>query len=177
MAEPEIAVTDLTQFREQRAADQALEPTAAVSLPAGTVTLLLTDIEGSTRTWEEHGGEMAGAVARHYEILDAAVAAHRGVRPVEQGEGDSLVAAFDRASDAVAAALEAQQALVEEDWPAGAVLAVRMALHTGEAQIRDDRYYAGPSIIRCARLRALGHGGQVLISGTAADLLADGLPA
>ena len=177
MAEPELAVTDLTQFREQRTALQAPEPTTAVSLPAGTVTFLLTDIEGSTRTWEEHGGEMAGAVARHYEILDAAVAAHRGVRPVEQGEGDSLVAAFDRASDAVAAALEAQQALVEEGWPAGAALAVRMALHTGEAQIRDDRYYTGPSIIRCARLRGLAHGGQVLISGTTADLLADGLPA
>ncbi|MGH9001557.1 MAG: ATP-binding protein, partial [Acidimicrobiia bacterium] len=146
------------------------------SLLTGTVTFLLTDIEGSTRAWEAQGPRMAEAVARHYEILDVAVAGHGGVRPIEQGEGDSLVATFARASDAIAAALEAQQALTEEDWPEGAEIAIRMALHTGEAQLRDDRFYVGPGIIRCARLRALAHGGQVLISSTTADLLADGLP-
>ena len=145
-------------------------------LPAGTVTFLLTDIEGSTRAWEDHGPEMAKAVARHYDLLDDAVRGWGGVRPTEQGEGDSLVAAFPRASDAVSAALYAQRTLLEEDWPAGAELVVRMALHTGEAQIRDGQYYIGPSIIRCARLRALAHGGQVLISNTTADLLTDGLP-
>jgi predicted ATPase/DNA-binding CsgD family transcriptional regulator len=98
------------------------------------------------------------------------------VRPIEQGEGDSLVAAFPGASDAAAAALDIQRALLEEDWPEGADIAVRMALHTGEAQLRDGLYYVGPSIIRCARLRALAHGGQILISAVAADLLADGLP-
>ncbi|HEY4410720.1 MAG TPA: LuxR C-terminal-related transcriptional regulator [Acidimicrobiia bacterium] len=141
------------------------------------MTFLLTDIEGSTIRWEEAGPQMAAAVARHYEILDAAIAAHGGQRPIEQGEGDSLVAAFDRPSAAVAAALDAQRALTEEDWPAGAGLAVRMALHTGEAQLRDDRFYVGPTIIRCARLRALAHGCQVVLSGPTADLLADGLPA
>jgi predicted ATPase/class 3 adenylate cyclase/DNA-binding CsgD family transcriptional regulator len=157
-------------------AEVAVGATAGSGLPIGTVTFLLTDIEGSTRAWERPGTEMAAAVARHYEILDAAVTRHGGVRPLEQGEGDSLVAAFSSASDAVAAALEGQQALTEEDWPAGAEITVRMALHTGDAQIRDERFYVGPSIIRCARIRALGHGGQVLISSTTADLLADRLP-
>jgi hypothetical protein len=119
---------------------------------------------------------MPKAVSEVYAIFDEAVARHEGVRPVEQGEGDSLVAAFTSASGAVAAAIEAQQALTEEDWPPGAEIAVRMALHTGDAQVRDDRFYVGPTIIRCARLRALAHGDQVLISSTTADLLADRLP-
>jgi len=171
MGEPQLAMTDLSEFRARRTTETEPPP-----LPAGTVTFLLTDIAGSTRTWESHGRAMADAVARHYEILDSAISAHQGVRPVEQGEGDSLVAVFPRATDAVAAAAEAQRALLAEPWPEGAVLAVRMAVHTGEAQIRNDRYYTGPSIIRCARLRALAHGGQVLISAATADLLPDGLP-
>ncbi|MGH9037698.1 MAG: adenylate/guanylate cyclase domain-containing protein, partial [Acidimicrobiia bacterium] len=176
MANQEHAVTDLSHFRSRTAALRAPEEHLLKVLPGGTVTFLLTDIEGSTRRWEAHGPAMAKAVARHYEILDASVTGHGGVRPIEQGEGDSMVAAFARASDAAAAALEAQRALLEEDWPDGAELAVRMAVHTGEAQIRDELYYYGPSIIRCARLRALAHGGQVLLSNTTADLLADGLP-
>jgi len=171
MAEPQLAMTDLSEFRARRAGAPSPD-----LLPAGTVTFLLTDIESSTRTWESHGPAMAQAVARHYEIVDEVVGVHGGVRPVEQGEGDSVVAVFSRATDAVAAAADAQRALIAEPWPDGAALAVRMAVHTGEAQLRDDRYYTGPSIIRCARLRALAHGGQVLISGVTADLLADGLP-
>jgi predicted ATPase/class 3 adenylate cyclase/DNA-binding CsgD family transcriptional regulator len=174
MTSPEQAVSDLSEFRSRRV---TASPPGPGALPSGTVTFLLTDIEGSTQAWERHGARMAEAVARHYDLLDAAVAARGGVRPLEQGEGDSLVAAFASASDAVAAALEAQQGLAEEAWPEGAEIAVRMALHTGEAQVRDDRFYVGPTIIRCARLRALGHGGQVLISSTTADLLADRLPA
>jgi class 3 adenylate cyclase len=142
MADREHVVSDLSEFRSRTA-----PPTAAAEsgLPAGTVTFLLTDIEGSTRSWETHGAEMAEAVARHYEILDAAVARHGGVRPIEQGEGDSLVAAFARASDAAAAALDAQLGLIDEHWPEGTALSVRMALHTGEAQIRDGRHYVGPA--------------------------------
>jgi predicted ATPase/class 3 adenylate cyclase/DNA-binding CsgD family transcriptional regulator len=180
MAESERIVSDLSEFRA-RMGDQA-EPTPPAaeavrrSLPTGTITFLLTDIEGSTRGWEEHGSAMATAVRRHYEILDAAVTRAGGVRPIEQGEGDSLVAAFPRASDAVLAALDAQRALLDEDWPGGSRVSVRIALHTGEAQIRDERYYTGPSIIRCARLRSLAYGGQVLISNSTADLLVDGLP-
>jgi len=108
------------------------------SLPIGTVTFLLTDVEDSTRQWEEAPGQMAAAIARHYELLDDAIAAHNGVRPVEQGEGDSVVGAFARPSDAVAAALDAQYRLRTEEWPDGAALAVRMAVHTGEAELRDE---------------------------------------
>lgn len=144
--------------------------------PEGTVTFLLSDIEGSTRLWEADRSAMTAAVARHYEILDMAVLGRGGIRPVEQGEGDSMVAVFARASDAARAALEAQEALQAEAWPEGTEIRVRMALHTGEAQLREGLYYAGPSIIRCARLRSLGHGGQVLVSAAAAELLADGLP-
>src|SRR3954469_17112384 len=144
-------------------------PTEAFVLPAGTVTFLLTDIEGSTRLWEERPGEMGPAVAGHYEILDEVIAAHGGVRPVEQGEGDSVVAAFARASDAVMAAVDAQRRLTAElPW-----LGVRMAVHTGEAQLRDEGNYVGRAIIRCARLRACAHGGQVLLSSSAAALAAD----
>src|SRR6516225_8477210 len=90
------------------------------SLPVGTVTFMLTDVEGSSRAWEANPEATGAAIARHYELLDAAIVGHHGVRPVEQGEGDSVVGAFARASDAVAAALFAQRALASEAWPRGA---------------------------------------------------------
>ena len=138
-------------------------------LPAGTVTFLLTDVEGSSRLWEERPDEMGAAIARHYDVLDEAVTAHHGVRPVEQGEGDSVVAAFARAGDAVRAAVEAQHRLAETiPW-----LRVRMAVHTGDAQQRDEGNYVGRTIVRCARLRACAHGGQIVLSSSAAALVAD----
>ena len=82
-------------------------------LPLGTVTFLLTDIEGSTRAWQTERSGLAEAVQQHYEILDRAITAHGGVRPEEQGEGDSVVAVFTGAAEAVAAAVEAQRARVE----------------------------------------------------------------
>ena len=142
-------------------------------LPTGVVTFLLTDIESSSRAWQADGDGMAGAVARHYEIVDGAVVRWGGVRPIEQGEGDSIVAAFSRATDATAAALDAQRQLLEE---LGDRFRVRMALHTGEAQLRDEGNYFGHAVIRCARLRSCGHGGQILLSHTTADLVADRLP-
>ncbi len=146
--------------------------TDGFALPAGTVTFLLTDVEGSTRLWETRQPEMGPAIARHYAILDEAIDRFHGVRPVEQGEGDSVVAAFARAVDAVQAALYAQLALQHElPW-----LRVRMAIHTGEAQLRDEGNYVGRTIIRCARLRSCGHGGQILISETAAPLVIDAPP-
>ena len=146
---------------------------ATFRLPAGTVTFFLSDIEGSTRLWESNPEAMSVAVARHYELLDSAVSLHGGVRPIEQGEGDSIVAAFTRASDALAAARDAQLALHAEPWPEGAELRVRIALHTGEAQLRDEGNYFGQAVIRCARLRAIGHGGQTLLSRAVHDLVAD----
>src|SRR5215208_7196606 len=105
------------------------------ALPTGTVTFLLSDVEASTRRWEQVPEAMAVAIPRHYELLEDAICRHGGVRPVEQGEGDSVVGAFSRASDAVAAALAAQRALAAEQWPNGGELRVRMAIHTGEGQL------------------------------------------
>jgi hypothetical protein len=105
------------------------------------------------------------------------VQAHGGARPVEQGEGDSIVAAFSRASDAVAAAVDAQRALLSETWPTQSPLRVRMAIHTGETRLRDEGNYVGGTIVRTARLRAIAHGGQVLVSSATHDLVVDELPA
>ena len=139
-------------------------------LPTGTVTLLLADVEGSTRLWETQPNQMTAAIARLNQVVSDTIAAHNGVRPVEQGEGDSFVAAFARASDAVAAALEMQRAPL-------APIRLRIGVHTGEIQLRDEGNYAGPTINRTARLRDLGHGGQTLLSGTTEALVLDGLPA
>ncbi len=139
-------------------------------LPTGTVTLLLADVEGSTRLWETQPAEMTAAIARLNHTVSETIAAHDGVRPVEQGEGDSFVAAFARASDAVAAALELQRAPL-------APIRLRIGVHTGEIQLRDEGNYIGPTINRTARLRDLGHGGQTLLSGATEDLVADRLPA
>jgi predicted ATPase/class 3 adenylate cyclase/DNA-binding CsgD family transcriptional regulator len=157
-------------------ADVTESSAPAFALPTGTVTFLLTDVEGSSRRWDEVPDAMAVAIARHYEVLDDAIARHGGVRPVEQGEGDSVVGAFSRAADAVAAALDAQRALADEAWPDAAPLRVRMAVHTGDAQLRDAGNYFGETVVRCARLRALAHGGQVLLSDVSAALVADRLP-
>ena len=146
-----------------------------LSLPVGTVTFLLTDIESSTRLWQDAPDDMAEAVTRHYEILHDAVSNHGGVRPEEQGEGDSIVAAFARASDAVSAALAAQIALENEPWPTPRSVRVRMAVHTGEARLRDEANYVGMAIIRTARLRALAHGGQIVVSSASRDLALDQL--
>ncbi len=149
-------------------------PDRALALPVGTVTFLLTDVEGSTRLWStESADDMTSAIRRHAAILAEAVEREGGVRPQEQGEGDSVVAAFARPSAALAAAIAAQRALSIEPWPTARPVKVRMAVHTGEVQLRDDSNYAGQSIIRCARLRALGRGGQVLVSGATRDLAID----
>jgi predicted ATPase/class 3 adenylate cyclase/DNA-binding CsgD family transcriptional regulator len=138
-------------------------------LPTGTVTLLLADVEGSTRLWETQPDEMTTAIARLNRAVSDVIAAHNGVRPVEQGEGDSFVAAFARASDAVACALELQRAPL-------APIRLRIGVHTGEVQLRDEGNYAGPTINRTARLRDLGHGGQTVLSGATEQLVVDRLP-
>jgi predicted ATPase/class 3 adenylate cyclase/DNA-binding CsgD family transcriptional regulator len=138
-------------------------------LPTGTVTLLLADVEGSTRLWETQPDEMTAAVARLDRVVSEAVAANDGVRPVEQGEGDSFVVAFGRASDALACALGLQRAPL-------APLRLRIGVHTGEIQLRDEGNYIGPTINRTARLRDLAHGGQTVLSGVTEALVVDRLP-
>nr|WP_253900560.1 LuxR family transcriptional regulator [Mycobacterium asiaticum] len=138
-------------------------------LPTGTVTLLLADVEGSTRLWETQPEQMTTALAALNRTVDDALAAYGGVRPVEQGEGDSFVAAFARASDAVACALALQRAPL-------APIRIRIGLHTGEIQLRDESNYAGPTINRAARIRDLAHGGQTVLSGVTELLVAERLP-
>jgi predicted ATPase/class 3 adenylate cyclase/DNA-binding CsgD family transcriptional regulator len=149
------------------------EPEGGFVLPVGTVTLLLSDFEGSVRAWQADPDAMAAVVRELETAVDDVVGRHGGVRPVEQGEGDSFVAAFSRATEAVAAALDLQLATAERTWPGGIAVRLRMALHTGEAQLRGGGNYMGAAINRCARLRALAHGGQVLVSGATHDLVAD----
>jgi len=139
-------------------------------LPTGTVTLLLADVEGSTRLWQTQPEEMTAAVARLDRTVSDVIAAHDGVRPVEQGEGDSFVVAFARAADAVACALELQRAPL-------APIRLRIGVHTGDVQLRDEGNYIGPTINRTARLRDLAHGGQTVLSGATEDMVVDSLPA
>jgi predicted ATPase len=124
-------------------------------LPTGVVTLLFTDIEGSTRLLRESGDAYAKALAEHHRIVRGAVAAHGGAEVDTQG--DAFFVAFARASDAVGAAVEAQRAL------AGGPIKVRMGLHTGEPR-RTEEGYVGLDVHRAARIAAVGHGGQVLLS-------------
>ena len=137
-------------------------------LPTGTVTLLLADVEGSTRLWETQPDEMSVAVTRLDQALSDFVTTHDGVRPVEQGEGDSFVIAFARASDAVACALDLQRAPL-------APIRLRIGIHTGEVRLRDEGNYIGPTINRTARLRDLAHGGQTVLSGATEPLVVDQL--
>lgn len=141
-------------------------------LPTGTVTFLFTDIEGSTRLWSERRDAMRGAVKRHDDILRTAIEDKGGF--VFATGGDAFSAVFQTTHDALAAAVEAQVFVIDEDW--GEVeLLVRMGIHTGEAEERDDNYF-GPVVNETARLMAAGHGGQILVSETTQRIAGDRLP-
>jgi predicted ATPase/class 3 adenylate cyclase/Tfp pilus assembly protein PilF len=144
-----------------------------LTLPTGTVTFLFTDIEGSTRQWERFPEAMKTALARHDEILRRAVTEYGGW--IIKMRGDGVQAVFTAAQDALAAVLEGQSALVREPWPEPVTIRARMALHSGEAQIRADDYY-GAAVNRAARIVEIGHGGQVLLSGVTCGLIAHALP-
>jgi predicted ATPase/class 3 adenylate cyclase len=142
-----------------------------VGAPTGTVTFLFTDIEGSTRVWEAAPEAMRVALARHDAIVRAAIEAHDGY--VFATGGDGFAAAFARPAEAVGAAQAAQVALDGEAWPDGALLRVRMGLHTGVVEERNGDYF-GPAVNRAARIMAAGHGGQVLVSAATAALMGTG---
>ena len=133
--------------------------------PSGTVTFLFTDIQESTRLWESAPADMAAALQVHDAIVRTAIERHDGY--VFATGGDGFCAAFSTAADAVAAAVDSQRELVTD---VTIPFAVRMGLHTGEA-IERDRNYFGTEVNRAARLMALGHGGQVLVSDAAEVLV------
>jgi class 3 adenylate cyclase len=146
-------------------------PPGGAELPAGTVTFLLTDIEGSTRLWEAAPEAMTVALQRHDRLLAEVIAEHGGVVVISRGEGDSFFAVFPSAVSAVEAAGVCQLRLGREAWPTGSALRVRMGLHTGEARVRGGDHVDNTPINRCARVRAAPHGGQVLVTKATRDLV------
>jgi predicted ATPase/class 3 adenylate cyclase len=142
-------------------------------LPSGTVTFLFSDVEGSTRLLTRLRDRYAEVLGEHQRLLRAAFEEHDG-REVHT-EGDAFFVAFVRASDAIAAAVSAQRALASQRWPEGVDVRARIGVHTGEAEVRQDDY-VGLDVHRAARICAAGHGGQVLISSSTRELVADELP-
>jgi class 3 adenylate cyclase len=143
-------------------------------LPTGTVTFLFTDLEGSTRLWEEHPEAMRDALACHDELLREAVAAHGG--EVVKSTGDGLHAVFATADGGVEAAVAAQIALDSQVWGETGALRVRMGLHSGTADYRGGDYF-GPTINRAARVAEVAHGGQIVVSHATEELARDALGA
>ena len=142
-------------------------------LPSGTVTFLFTDVEGSTRLWDESPDVMRHAMARHDELLRDAVESHDGF--IVKNTGDGFHAVFATAHDAVTAAVAAQRALLADDWNIAETVRVRMGIHTGEAEVRDGDY-SGGAVNRAERLMSVAHGGQIVVSAATEELLHDALP-
>jgi predicted ATPase/class 3 adenylate cyclase len=141
-------------------------------VPPGTVTFLLTDIEGSTRLWETVPEAMEVALEQHNDLVTGVIKEHGGVVVTSRGEEDSVFAVFPSAVAAVEAAGACQLQLNAAGWPEGAVLRVRMGLHTGEARARENGQIDHAPINRCARVKAAGHGGQVLVTKATFNLVA-----
>lgn len=158
------------------AQDTALEVPAVQSISSSmrAVTFLLTDIEGSTAAWEADAGAMAIALARHDELVEQVVTSRGGRLIKTRGEGDATFSVFDRPSAAASAAIELQDAIFHEPWALAGPMRIRIALHTGEAELRDGDYF-GRAVNRAARLRSQASGGQILCSGATAELVIDSL--
>jgi class 3 adenylate cyclase len=144
-----------------------------MSIPTGTVTFLFTDVEGSTRLWEESRQAMKVALARHDEILHDTIESHHGY--IFATGGDAFSASFQRLSDALESALTAQRLLHEEPGPE-IDIRVRMAVHVGEAEERDGDYF-GPTLNRTARVLSTGSGSEILVSSAIATVAVESLPA
>jgi predicted ATPase/class 3 adenylate cyclase len=143
------------------------------ALPSGTVTFLFSDVEGSTRLWEDHPDAMRAALVRHDELMTDAIAVHDGY--VVKTTGDGFHAVFASAHDAIVGAVAAQRTIEAEPWSPPVRLRARIGVHSGEAHQRAGDYY-GSSTNRAARLMSAGHGGQVVVSGVTAALVAEHLP-
>ena len=137
------------------------------------LTFLFTDVESSTRLWEEHPDGMRSALHSHDAIIRTAIADADG--EIVKTTGDGLMAVFGAPAGAVTAAIAAQRALSEQAWPDGCAIRVRMGIHTGEVESRGGDFF-GPAVNRTARIMSAGHGGQVLLSEATAGLIEDGLP-
>jgi predicted ATPase/class 3 adenylate cyclase/DNA-binding CsgD family transcriptional regulator len=161
------------EYTAETGAASAMRDLQRPPLPAGTVTFLFTDIEGSTRLWETHAAAMPAALVRHDAIMRQACASHEGL--IFKALGDGICAVFVSAPAAVDAALAIQRAIHAEDWEPFGRLRVRVALHTGTATPHAGDYL-GPPLNRTTRLLAAGHGGQILLSLATAELVREHLP-
>jgi predicted ATPase/class 3 adenylate cyclase/DNA-binding winged helix-turn-helix (wHTH) protein len=166
----------LAERQQEPPAAPVAADAGAAELPTGVVTFLLTDIEGSSSLWEADADAMAASLELHDELVASCAAGHEGRLLKSQGEGDSTVTVFPRASDALGCAAELRAALDAAEWQGGLELRVRMALHTGEAHERGGDYF-GPALNRAARLRALAGGGATLLSQATTEIVHDRLPA
>ena len=146
--------------------------TSHADLPRGTVTLLFSDIEGSTRLVIRLRDRYGDLLLQHHRLLRAAFGEHGGREIGTQG--DAFVVAFSRAKEAVAAAVAGQRALAEHDWPDGTEVKVRIGIHTGEPSLGEEGYQ-GLGVHRAARICAAGHGGQILLSNASRELIEDEL--
>ena len=148
----------------------------ARTLAVQTVTFLLTDVDRSAWLWDAVPEAAGEAIDRQFELVRKVVVAHGGALPEGLGQGGSVAAAFPSSADAVAAALDAQRALVAEDWWQETSARVRIGVHTGEAEVRGESGYTGVALHRCARLCDIAHGGQTLISEVTASVVGGALP-
>ncbi len=151
-------------------------PAEAHALPSGTMTFLLTDLQESTRRWDRNPGAMSAAMAVHDALLGRLVGEHGGIHVESGREGDSILAVFAKPTEALACGVAIQREFSAQSWPDGADLHIRVAINSGEAEFRGGHYY-GPAVYRCARLLATGHGGQVLLTQAARDMVVDSLRA
>src|SRR4029079_14250969 len=140
---------------------------------ADTLTFLFTDLEGSTRLWGQFPDAMKGALKLHDAILRTAIEGSGG--QVVKSTGDGAMAVFGSAVDATSASLVAQRGLASSAWGETGPLRVRMGLHSGQAERRTGDFF-GPTVNRAARIMSAGHGGQILLSASAASLAAERLP-
>jgi class 3 adenylate cyclase len=176
----ELGVDPGPNLRRLEAAIVAQDPTLDVSVAqqisavTRAVTFLLTDIEGSTAAWEADADAMAVALARHDELVEQVVTSRGGRLIKTRGEGDATFSVFERPSAAAAAAIELQDAIAHEPWALREPMRIRVALHTGEVELRDGDYF-GRAVNRAARLRSLASGSQILCSGATAELVIDSL--
>ena len=176
----ELGVDPGTELRRLEGAivaqDASLDIAVAQHLASVTraVTFLLTDIEGSTAAWEANAAAMALALARHDQLVEQVVTSRGGRLIKTRGEGDATFSVFERPSAAASAAIELQDAVFHEPWVLRDPLRIRIALHTGEVELRDGDYF-GRAVNRVARLRSLAEGGQILCSGATAELVIDSL--